>query len=205
MSKTTYERRKSRGLCVNCGKINPVQGKVMCAECAGKQKNYRRETRKFFQGIGLCPRCGKNKLFGDEKECPECTAMMYEINRRSRERRNITNMDYYRKDVARLKEQGLCRGCRKRKAAEGHTYCSICLARHRERGREYRRKKDKVGLERSERPNYGFCYTCGKPLDRKGRACRKCTEIIKNNLSEHRGNSFWRNDNKLVFGNGGRK
>lgn len=53
-----------------------TKDKVMCCECAEKQRIYRQETRKFLRNLGLCPRCGKNKLFGDEKECPECTAMM---------------------------------------------------------------------------------------------------------------------------------
>lgn len=152
-----------------------------------------------MRNIGLCPRCGKNKLFGDEKECPECTATMYEINQRSRKRRNVTAMDYYRKDIARLKEQGLCRGCRKRKVAEGHTYCPICLAKKREQGKEYRRKKDKIGLERSERPNYGFCCTCGESLDREGRICKKCAEIMTKNLPKKSDNLAWREDNKLIF------
>lgn len=175
----------------------------MCAECAEKQKIYQQETRKYLQNLGLCPRCGKNKLFGDEKECPECTAMMYEINQRSRERRNVTAMDYYRKDIKRLKEQGLCRSCRKRKVAEGHTYCSVCPAKKRERSREYRRKKDKIGLERSERPNYGFCYTCGNPIDREGRVCKRCAEMMTKNLPADRDkNVAWREDNRLVFKKG---
>lgn len=126
-------------------------------------------------------------------------------NRRNRKRRNIVAMNYYRKEIVRLKEQGLCRGCRKRKATDGHTYCSICLAKKREQGKEDRRKKDKIGLERSERPNYGFCYTCGKPLDREGRVCKGCAEVMTANLPKDRDNSAWRNDNKLIFRNGGRK
>lgn len=171
----------------------------MCLSCAEKQKLYQRETRAYLRNLGLCPRCGKNKLLGDGKECPECSAMMYEINKKTRERRGITAMDYYRKDIKRLKEQGLCRGCRHRKVAEGHTYCSFCLAKKREKSKEYRRKKDKAGLERSERPNYGFCYTCGNPLNREGRVCKKCAETMTRNLPTERDNSSWRNDNKLIF------
>lgn len=176
----------------------------MCTECAEKQRIYQKETREFLKNIGLCSRCGKNKLFGDEKECLECSTMMYERNQKSRERRNITAMDYYRKDIVRLKSEELCRSCRKRKVAEDHTYCSICLVKKRERGRIYRQKK-KAGICRSERPNYGLCYTCGEPLDREGRICARCAEIMKNNLPDQRNNLAWRNDNKLIFGNGGRK
>lgn len=203
MSKATYQKRKTEGLCVKCGKTKAEQGKVMCYECAESQKIYQRETRAYLRNLGICPRCGKNKLFGAEKECLECTVMMYEINKKSRERRNISAMDYYRKDIKRLKEQGLCRNCRHRKVAEGHTYCPICLAKKREKGREYRRKKDKVGTERSERPNYGFCYTCGDSLDRDGRVCKKCAETMAKNLPADRDYKAWRNDNKLIFKKGG--
>lgn len=144
MSKSTCEKRKAKGLCIQCGKRPPREERSLCADCAEKQKIYQRETRAYFRSLGLCPRCGKNKLFGDEKECPECTAMMYEINKKSRERRNISAMDYYRKDIKRLKEQGLCRGCRKAKVAEGHTYCLICLAKKREKAKE-RRQKNRQG------------------------------------------------------------
>lgn len=201
MSKGTYNRRKEQGLCVRCGKIPPITNGVMCLECSELSRKERREQREFFRNLGLCPRCGKNKLFGDENECPECCAMMYELNKKSRERRNVTAMDYYRKDIQRLKEQGLCRSCRKMKVAEGHTYCINCLVKHREQGRKYRRKKDKIGLERSERPNYGFCYTCGNPLDRDGRVCQKCADNMTKNLPKQRDNLLWRNDDKLIFKN----
>lgn len=201
MSKTTYENRKIKGLCVGCGKQQPIVGKVMCAECAEKQKIYQKETREYLRNIGLCPRCGKNKLFGDEKECPECCAMMYELNRKSRERRNLTSMDYYKKDIIRLKELGLCRSCRTRKASDGHTYCSICLAKRREQSKKYRRKNDEFYLERTERPQYGFCYTCGNQLDRDGRVCQKCADKMARNLPKQRDNLSWRNDNKLIFNN----
>lgn len=204
MSKKTYDTRKSQGICVRCGKIKAVSGKVMCSECAEKSRIETREKRGFMRNMGICPRCCKNKLFGSEKECPECAAMMYERNRENSERRNAYFADYYRKDIARLKNDGLCRGCRKRKVAEGKTYCPVCLAKKRERGRIYRREKDNA-IDRSERPNYGLCYTCGEPIDREGRICARCAEIMKNNLPKHRDNLMWRNENKLIFGNGGRK
>lgn len=176
----------------------------MCSECAEKSRIETREKREFMRNMGICPRCCKNKLFGSEKECPECAAMMYERNRKSVEIRNACAADYYRKDIARLKSEGLCRGCRKRKVAEGKTYCPICLAKKRERGRIYRREKDNA-IDRSERTNYGLCYTCREPIDRDGRICARCAEIMKNNLPDQRDNLVWRNDNKLIFGNGGKK
>ena len=171
----------------------------MCEECAEKQRIYVKESRAFFKSISMCPRCGKNKLFGDEKECPECLAMMYEINRKSKERRNTTSSDYFKKYYQQSKESGLCCDCRKRKAAKGHVYCQNCLAKRKERGRIYRRKKDNNELERSERPNYGLCYTCGNLLDRDGRICKKCADKMTKNLQSHHINKIWENENKLIF------
>ena len=130
----------------------------------------------------------------------------YDVRKKPKKKRKKERLfcGYHRKDIARLKREGLCRGCRKRKVAEGKTYCPVCLAKKRERGRIYRREKDNA-IDRSERPNYGLCYTCGEPLDRKGRICARCAEIMKNNLPDQSDNSAWRNDNKLIFGNGGRK
>lgn len=171
MSKTTYERRKIQGICVRCGKTPSVAGKVFCTECAEKSRNYNQESRLYFKKLGFCPRCKRNKLFGDEKECPECIAMMYEVNRKSKEKGNVSTKEYYRNYNERLKEQGLCRGCRKRNIAVGHIYCSICLAKKRIRARKNN------GIERNERYKYGICYRCGKQeLVQGKKLCQKCYE-----------------------------
>lgn len=198
MSKKTYENRKKQGICVKCGKENAMPEKTMCFKCAEKVREYHRQNREFFKSIGLCARCGKNKVFGDEKECLECRAMMYELNLKSKERRNLSNKDYYQRDIQRLKENGICRGCRKRKVAENRTYCEHCLIVKRERSRKYRKMISRSGLERNERPSYGLCYTCGFPLDREGRVCKKCSKKMTQNLPRIRCNEYWREQNKLL-------
>ena len=185
------------GLCVNCGKEKQNDNYVCCEKCKEKQKIYQRESREFYRSIGICPRCGKNKLFGNEKECPECLAKMYEINNRSKEKRKFNSAEWYKNDIRILKENGLCRSCRKKEVKAGHTYCEICLIKHRERRRDYMREK--TGISRSERPNYGMCYFCGAKLDRSGRSCQKCADRNTKNLQKTNTNEFWRKDNKLLF------
>lgn len=198
MSQKTYYERKQKGICTKCGKNKAIEGKVMCQQCLDKQNEYRRKNREFFRKNNLCPVCGKNKLFGDEKMCPECLAYMAEVNKKSREKHG-GNSAYYKRDIARLKENGICRGCRKRKVVTGKTYCEICLEKKRIRSKEYRRKKSGEGLRRSERPAYKLCYTCGNKLDRNGRVCQKCADILTKNLPKERDNKAWREDNKLLF------
>lgn len=194
-----------------CGHKKTDDGRVCCNSCREKQREYKKKSRDFFKSIGLCPKCGENRLFGDEKMCPECLAKAYEYNRKSKEHRNISNADIYKKDIARLKSEGLCRGCRKRKVEGNHTYCQICLIKHRERGRKYRAEKSKDGITRSERPSYGLCYTCGNPIDVEGkRSCSNCQKIYKENLNkaserQDRSTHVWRRMNNLIKTNGGFK
>ena len=188
MSETTYFRRKRDGLCVRCGE-KAVRGKVMCAECAAKQKIIAKNNREFYRSMGFCYRCGKNKLFGDEKECPECLAKMYEANKKSIQRRNIDLSDYYKKYYQKLKESGKCLDCKKN-VENGHVYCDACLIKRRNLGKKYRRKNDNCSIDRSERPSYGLCYTCGEPLDRDGRICQKCADKMIMNLQTKRGKTI---------------
>lgn len=182
-----------------CGREKTTD-RVMCEECAEKSRIATQETRKYYKSLGLCPRCGKNKLFGDEKNCPECRAKMYEINKKSKKNQNFQQKEkireYYKKYSKKIKEQGICRRCAKRKVAEGHIYCSQCLIKHRT---EEKKRRD-LGIDRSERPNYGLCYFCGDPLDRAGRACKACSEKMKRNLpKKHFENKYWRELNRLDF------
>ena len=198
MSQKTYYERKQKGICTKCGKNKAIEGKTMCQQCLDEQNEYRRKNREFFRKNNLCPACGKNKLFGDEKMCPECLAYMAEVNKKSREKHG-GNSAYYKRDIARLKENGICRGCRKRKVVTGKTYCAICLEKKRIRSKEYRRRKTGEGLRRSERPAYKLCYTCGSKLDREGRVCQKCADMMTSNLPKIHDNKAWRDDNKFLF------
>lgn len=51
--KKRYNDRKAAGLCVACGKNNPISGQVLCPECKIKQKEahkkYRARKRKKAQ------------------------------------------------------------------------------------------------------------------------------------------------------------
>ena len=57
----------------------------------------------------------------------------------------------------------------------------------------------KVGITRSERPTYGLCYCCGKPLDREGKKCIKCAAKVTNNLPRVKATEHWKKDNNLIF------
>ncbi len=204
MSESTYHRRKGQGICVRCGKKPARDGKCMCVECAEASKEYTNKSREFFRKQGLCPRCGKNKLFGDEKNCPECLAKCVKVTLKSDAKRidkvKSYRKEYYQRKKKQLEEDHLCEDCWKRRRVDGHIYCSICLAKRRERKKQKEREKRQDFLERSERPAYGLCYCCGKQLDRDGKLCKVCAERVSRNLPEKRGGNYcWRLDNQIAF------
>lgn len=170
MSEKTYYERKSKGICVRCGKVPARDGKCMCQDCADKSRKYTEESRSFYKAQGICPRCGKNKLFDKEKSCPECLAKAVERTLKSDAKRidkvKKYRQEYWKRRKKELIEKNICTSCLTRQRAEGHVYCSICLVKHRERQKQKGKKKRQDFLERSERPSYGFCYTCGAKLDR---------------------------------------
>lgn len=196
MLNKTYERRRTLGLCPICGKEREDDRYIYCGKCREKEKIKSRENRAFYRNLHFCPVCRKNKLFGSEKTCPECVANSMIASAKSRDKLGKTKKDYDIEWQRKLKEQGICRtGCG-RKRTEGHTYCEVCLARQRERLKE---KLNRVGIQRSERPSYGLCYTCGEPLDREGNICSKCAEKMTKNLPKIRYNEVWKKDNKRIF------
>lgn len=194
MGKETYYRRKMEGICVLCGKEKAQKDKVCCHFCNEKTKESRRKHREFSNNHGLCPDCGKNKLFGQERRCPECLSRVYATNIKCRSKNKSYASEYYKKDILRLKFNGVCRGCRKKSVMPGHTYCENCLIKKRNK------KNSDVNIPRSERYYYGMCYICGGLLDGEKKLCNKCSKRLANNFPKERPkNIYWLNDNKIAF------
>lgn len=201
MTKKQYNKNKQNGICVRCGGRKAIPGKVMCAECAENCRKYKRDSLKWAKEHKFCPRCMKNKLMGEEKICPECLADAAIKNKKSREKNYGTNHNYYVMDIAKLKESGLCRGCRKSKVAEGHTYCTACLIKKRNRRRRDYQRETKNFIPRSERRSYNLCYNCGNPLDTDKGLCQKCSIAKAKNFKGIRGtNAYWKADNHMLGG-----
>lgn len=200
MYRNLRKERAAAGLCIECGGKLDTDGK-MCCSCRQKAKSFYR----LYQSIGICPKCKKAKLYGTEKSCPECRAKgasYMEVRRENmteskkeaqRKRDNAYNKARYDK----RKEAGICVYCGKRKSESPHISCGICTAKRKMLYRKYTGNY----IPRSERPSYGLCYFCGKPLDRDGKACKACSNIAAVNLSKSWGknNTYWKADNTIAF------
>lgn len=76
-----YHERKEQGLCVRCGKREPIDGRTKCTICTAQKRKYEQEERQR-KGIviprnervayGLCYTCG-NPLDRDGRICISCT------------------------------------------------------------------------------------------------------------------------------------
>lgn len=71
---------------------------------------------------------------------------------------------------------GICRYCQKRDVEKPHTYCSICLAK---RKNKITSSLESQGiLPRYLRTEFGLCYNCGKnPIVKDKKVCSECLPI----------------------------
>lgn len=198
-----YKNRKENGLCSRCGNLLDREG-YYCSACLEKRRIYQIENRKFYRENHICVECGKIIVPKSERICPECKA------KRNNRRKPLTEEQKQSVKAQRKilyqqrKEQGICTCCGKRKAAEGKTKCGICLVRDTEAHRK--QNFDKPNIREYRKENH-LCYHCGEEIDLdNGQLCSKCLERCRQNgLKGSRGNQFWKQENMLIFGNGGRK
>lgn len=158
----------------------------------------RKDEYHFYKSIGICTRCHKKQAEPNKVLCMECADA---DNERCRNKR-LEKLEYKRKSdlekYKKLKEDGICTYCKKRKSESGKTKCGYCLAKLRNK-----RQISKNDILRSERVSYGICYICGKnqTMENKG-VCPKCYETRMKSIQKIMylpGNNYWKGLNKLQF------
>lgn len=202
-SAKSYKNKRDNGLCPRCGNVLDRKG-YYCSSCLEKVNQYHRDNRRFYIENGICPVCGKEKLYGDEKQCISCRQKAYERKKSSTNEQKNRYREHFREQQKSLykerSEKGICTRCGKRKADEGKKKCRICLNKDSEIHRK--RTFGEKSIREYRKENH-LCYYCGNEIDRKaGQICQSCFEIcVKNGLKSGGGNSYWENDNKIVFNN----
>ena len=167
--KALIERRKSNGLCIDCG--NPLDREgLRCKKCCEKRSKWEREHRQWYLSHKICPRCGKNDLMGDETIYPECRAKSVNNSLKNREKDeyNVYQRNWSKSTYQKRKESGICTRCGKRKATQGLTTCAMCRARDNET-----RRIRKGFSDRSDRSKIGLCYFCDNPVKKGYKVCEK--------------------------------
>ena len=67
--------RKSKGLCIDCGKPKCQQSKCYCIDCRIKALRRNKKTDipiEYRVEKGLCKKCGKNPIIQGKKLCQKC-------------------------------------------------------------------------------------------------------------------------------------
>lgn len=167
--KNLIARRRTAGLCVNCGKPLDREG-YLCISCNNNKNLNNRLERKYYQENHVCPNCRKNSILGDEKICPECLAKESErsMNNRNREHYNLIHREWSKIEYERRKENGICTRCGKRNADYNFFTCGIC------RNKDRQRKRIRYGKpDRRERYKIGLCYFCNNPIKDGYKVCEK--------------------------------
>ena len=123
--------------------------------------------------------------------------MVHTKNKKSDTERKRIVANQRREQGLCYKKCGKCYKCGKRKA-EG--LCGICKAK----SKAYKDKK-RADISRSERPNYGLCYTCGKQELYDGhKVCKNCYDIRMKCMEAawaKPSNEYFKELNHLVFVN----
>lgn len=192
--KKSYERKKSKGLCISCG-AKVENGAVRCESCSKKQNELSRERYSYLQEIGICPKCGKNELWGDEKLCLECSANLYS---ESIKKENRMTEDKKKKRVQRQKEwkkqqveNGYCSTCFTTKLVDSrYKTCHRCRELNRQRMRK-NRTFDTI----SRRVREGKCRFCENPVKNGYKVCESHYQKLCD-LSHGEKATKWREENK---------
>ena len=163
----------SRGLCPRCGGANRiVEGRVLCEECQVKHDTGQTESRTRWRTEGRCTRCG-GETDQDHVQCQSCRDKMAIIRNKAA-----------KKWRDKKREQGKCTYCGLRFAEYGHSYCSICLKKHKAHQEAYDPGGKKHAARRQARRDAGLCIDCGAPAYGKSR-CPRCIELQRDRTRKY--------------------
>ena len=112
--------RREAGLCPNCGRNPPEDGRSVCEACGEAHRAAARRRYAARRSAGVCVRCGEPATGGSSR-CAGHAAL--EAERLSPERKKAVD----RKRYARRRARGVCVDCRA--ASLGAARCPACADR----------------------------------------------------------------------------
>lgn len=130
-SKADYDFYKSIGICVRCYKRAAEPNKVMCIECADKEKIHDRAKRQrnissmkkkdlgkyyLLKQQGICTYCKHEKAIPGKTKCAKCLAKI-------RTKRQSKRCDL---DRSEWRSHGICYICGKNPILPGKGVCAEC-------------------------------------------------------------------------------
>lgn len=104
-----YNRLKSEGLCVLCGKIK-AENPIVCSECTKANIERGKKRKKELTNKGLCNRCGAREPIKGKTRCAKCNEKVNNSRLKcGRKWRTIICSECNQEKLHHAK--GLCRSC----------------------------------------------------------------------------------------------
>lgn len=157
-----------------------------------KEAERRKELRVWYKENHICPRCHRPLTNEKTIMCKYCLAVDRDRPRNGGNREQHAQRNKERKN--RLKQDGMCIECGKRKAESGRVMCKWCNERNNARQREASRKAGKL-------PRFMFgdgehCAICGKLTENGKKLCAACYAKMPRYYG---GGEKWRKTNGRYF------
>lgn len=157
-----------------------------------------REEYAWFKEHRICPACRHAKAAPGRVLCDVCLEKQRETDKIRRKNKDRAQANAYQKERReRLKANGICFRCGKRKAVSGKTMCSECAIKYRRWGREWYSKRSRHFKET------GQCQWCDNMAIPGKNYCQKhyydlCERIAKGRRTQKNkavyknlNNAFW--------------
>lgn len=140
------------------------------------QKRYDKEKYIWLKEHHICVWCKKEKAEDGKLYCLVCKmdrreqSKKQKLNKEQKEKKRVYAINRYNK----LKNEGICVACGKRKNKENSIFCSICALKRNRRAKNTRAEngvtpRELFGTE-------GYCSTCGKKTNKYEKLCDRCME-----------------------------
>lgn len=142
--------------------------------------NSMESTYFWYKNHHICVECHSEEAAPSASRCPSCLAKCRERervaaeSRRKQEGYREWQKQYYHARRKRLKDNGLCTKCGKRKAREGRLTCAICANNAAREQRE--RLNQKPFWLRSA---LGICYKCDNPAVEGFKLCQEHLKLAR--------------------------
>lgn len=199
-----YHKAKTDGMCVDCFHERAEPDSVFCFGCREKRRHRYPEERAEYHSYKvhkICINCHNEDAEPGHVYCFECLEKKRIAGQKkmlnAEQRAKKSEQDKRRR--AERKAAGICTICGRKKAQKPYVLCLECHVKERKAW-----ERNHATTTRSERPDYGECYFCGKPIKEGFRICPKCYERqlgiarVMRGASDHDAHP-WRGLNKLLY------
>lgn len=177
-AKANYRYYVSRGICPKCGK-RPADGKrVLCAECAARERESKARTYERRLSEGRCTICGGEIEDKRYKTCEKCRGRQKEHAERKRQ--------YAYERYHAYKDKGICANCGERWVEPGHVYCKDCRRKNDVSHKRYDPNGEKWRERRRKRIEAGLCIDCSRPVENGHVRCKRCLEMRRDSEIKYR-------------------